>query len=66
MVAKQEMEIDRHMDLEYDLFLSTPPKASSEAKSPKVDRSSQRSIARMTPEQRKAWDGITVQKTTRS
>ena len=57
MVAKQEMEIDRHMDLQYDLFLSYPSKGIKGQNNQSVDRSSQRSIARMTPEQRKAWDG---------
>ena len=57
MVAKQEMEIDRHMDLQYDLFLSHPSKGIKGQNNQSVDRSSQRSIARMTPEQRKAWDG---------
>ena len=57
MVAKQEMEIDRHMSLEYDLFLDEPLQGKKTKGNENVDHSSQRSIARMTPEQRKAWDG---------
>lgn len=51
----QEMEIDGHMNLVYDLFMSEhegwDPKAGKS-----VDRSGYRNLTRMTEEQRAAWD----------
>ncbi|MCA9176154.1 MAG: sulfatase [Planctomycetales bacterium] len=51
----QEMEIDRHMNLVYDLFVSPFPGWNpDEGKS--LDRSGFKNLEKMTPEQRKAWD----------
>lgn len=51
----QEMELDRHMSLIFDLFL-TPPEGFDPAKSRGSDKSGFRNLERMTPEQRAAWD----------
>lgn len=51
----QEMEIDRHMNLVYDLFLE--PFAGWDPKAGKaIDDSGFRNLERMTPAQRAAWD----------
>lgn len=51
----QEMEIDRHMNLVYDLFL-TPDVDWDPNAGKALDRSGYRNLQRMTPAQRKAWD----------
>jgi arylsulfatase A-like enzyme len=51
----QEMELDRHMALVFDLFLSPPPNWDP-AKERGSDKSGFRNLERMTPEQRGAWD----------
>jgi len=50
----QEMEIDRHMSLEFDLFVD-PVEGWDPSKAPGSDRSGFRNLERMTPEQREAW-----------
>ncbi len=51
----QEMEIDRHMNLVYDLFLE--PDADWDPRAGKaLDGSGFRNLAKMTPQQRQAWD----------
>ena len=51
----QEMEIDRHMDLVYDLF-TDPKKPLSEDSKLATDKSGVASLVRMTPAQRAGWD----------
>lgn len=51
----QEMEIDRHMDLVFDLFDTAGP--DFDPKKPgRFDRSGWRNLQKMTVEQRKTWD----------
>ncbi len=51
----QEMEIDRHMNLVYDLFVS--PNATFDPNAGKaLDRSGFRNLAKMTAAQRQQWD----------
>lgn len=51
----QEMEIDRHMHLVFDLFMD-PPEGFEPNKEIGTDKSAFRNMAKMTPEQRSAWD----------
>jgi arylsulfatase A-like enzyme len=51
----QEMEIDRHMNLVYDLFLS-PDESFDPNAGKALDRSGFRNLQKMTPEQRRAWN----------
>jgi len=51
----QEMEIDRHMNLVYDLFVSPDEDFDPDA-GKALDRSGFRNLKKMTPEQRRAWD----------
>ena len=51
----QEMEIDRHMHLVFDLFVDAP-KGFDWRKEGGSDKSGYRNMQRMTPAQRKAWD----------
>lgn len=51
----QELEIDRHMHLTYDLFLDLTAEHESKPGDEKYDRSAWRNMQRMTPEQLKAW-----------
>lgn len=51
----QEMEIDRHMNLVYDLFLSPGPDWDPD-EGMALDKSGFRNLQKMTPSQRKAWD----------
>jgi arylsulfatase A-like enzyme len=51
----QEMEIDRHMNLVYDLFV-TPRAGYDPDAQPATDRSGWRNLEQMTAEQRAAWD----------
>ena len=53
----QEMEIDRHMDLEYDLFVDlTADVSAPEPGERDKDRSSGRNMKRMSPEQIEVWN----------
>jgi len=51
----QEMEIDRHMNLVYDLFVS-PGETWDPNRGQSVDRSGFRNLKKMTAEQRRVWD----------
>ncbi|MCB1133709.1 MAG: sulfatase [Verrucomicrobiae bacterium] len=51
----QELEIDRHMDLNYDLFVDLTPEFSQGASQERQDRSAWFNMKRMTPEQLKTW-----------
>jgi arylsulfatase A-like enzyme len=51
----QEMEIDRHMHLVFDLF-TTPPDDFDPSAEGRFDRSGFNNLKKMTPEQRQAWD----------
>ncbi len=51
----QELEIDRHMDLNYDLFVDLTPDFKQEAIQKRQDKSAWRNMQRMSPEQLKAW-----------
>jgi arylsulfatase A-like enzyme len=51
----QEMEIDRHMDLNYDLFVDLTPDYSGDPSQKRQDRSAWRNLQRFTPEQLEAW-----------
>ncbi|MEQ8837708.1 MAG: DUF4976 domain-containing protein, partial [Lacipirellulaceae bacterium] len=52
---KQEMEIDRHLDPHYDLFLNLTPDFSGEAIQKRQDKSALENIKRFSPEQLKVW-----------
>ncbi len=51
----QEMEIDRHMDLNFDLFVDLTPDFVPEEGKGRADQSAWRNMERMTPEQLKTW-----------
>jgi arylsulfatase A-like enzyme len=51
----QEMEIDRHMDLNYDLFVDLTPDYSGDPSQKRQDRSAWNNLKRFSPEQLKAW-----------
>jgi len=51
----QELEIDRHMDLNYDLFVDLTPEFSQPASQARQDRSAWMNMKRMSPEQMKTW-----------
>ena len=51
----QELEIDRHMDLNYDLFVDLTPDFDQPASQKRQDRSAWRNMKRMTKEQLAAW-----------
>lgn len=51
----QELEIDRHMDLNFDLFVDLTPDLSGPITEKKTDRSSWVNMQRMTDEQMKVW-----------
>lgn len=51
----QELEIDRHMHLNFDLFVDLTPDFDGDSVAGQVDRSAWRNMQRMTPEQLKAW-----------
>ena len=51
----QELEIDRHMDLNYDLFVNLTPDFKGEAIQKRQDKSAWHNMKRMSPEQMKAW-----------
>ena len=51
----QELEIDRHMDLNYDLFVDLTADFSQPATQKTQDKSAWNNMKRMTPEQMKVW-----------
>ena len=51
----QELEIDRHMHLNFDLFLDLTADFDGNKLEGRFDRSAWRNMQRMTPEQMKAW-----------
>ncbi|MEE2685856.1 MAG: sulfatase [Planctomycetota bacterium] len=51
----QELEIDRHMDPHYDLFLDLVPGEEPTAIQARQDKSAWRNLQRFTPEQLKKW-----------
>ncbi|MEC8555870.1 MAG: sulfatase [Planctomycetota bacterium] len=51
----QEMEIDRHMHIVFDLFMD-PPEGFDAAKEKGTDKSAFRNMQRMTPEQLEKWN----------
>ncbi len=51
----QELEVDRHMDLNYDLFVDLTPEFDLPPSQETQDRSAWMNMKRMTPEQLKAW-----------
>ncbi|MCB1078164.1 MAG: DUF4976 domain-containing protein [Verrucomicrobiae bacterium] len=53
----QEMEIDRHMDLNYDLFVDLTADYSQPPSQARQDRSAWQNMKRMTAEQMEAWRG---------
>ena len=51
----QELEIDRHMDLNYDLFLDLTPQFNQPPSQLRQDRSAWHNMKRMSPEQLGKW-----------
>lgn len=51
----QELEVDRHMDLNYDLFVDLTPGFDQPPSQQRQDRSAWMNMKRMTPDQLKAW-----------
>ena len=51
----QELEVDRHMDLNYDLFVDLTPQYNQPASQKRQDRSAWHNMKRMGPEQLKKW-----------
>ena len=51
----QELEVDRHMDINYDLFVDLTPDYSQPASQKRQDRSAWRNLKKMSEEQVKAW-----------
>ena len=51
----QELEIDRHMDLNFDLFVDLTPEFVPDEGAGRADQSAWRNMQRMTPEQLKVW-----------
>ncbi len=51
----QELEIDRHMHLNFDLFLDLTPEFDGNAIKGRVDRSAWHNLKRFSPEQLEAW-----------
>jgi len=51
----QELEIDRHMDLNYDLFVDLTADFKGEPTQKRQDKSAWNNLKRMTPEQTKTW-----------
>ena len=51
----QELEIDRHMDLNYDLFVDLTPDFNQPPSQKRQDRSAWHNMKRMSEEQLKAW-----------
>ena len=53
----QELEIDRHMDINYDLFVDLTADYNQPPSQMRQDRSAWNNMKRMTPEQMEAWRG---------
>lgn len=51
----QELEIDRHMHLNFDLFVDLTPEFSGNAIRGRYDKSAWRNMQRMSPQQLKVW-----------
>ncbi|MEM7392333.1 MAG: sulfatase/phosphatase domain-containing protein, partial [Verrucomicrobiota bacterium] len=51
----QELEIDRHMHLNFDLFVDLDPDFEGNRIKGRIDKSAWRNMSRMTPEQLKIW-----------
>ena len=51
----QELEIDRHMHLNFDLFVDLTPEFDGNALKGRFDRSAWNNMKRMTPQQLEAW-----------
>lgn len=51
----QELEIDRHMHLNFDLFVDLTPDFDGNAVTGRIDKSAWRNMQRMTPKQMKFW-----------
>ena len=51
----QELEIDRHMDLNYDLFVDLTPEFNQPPSQLRQDRSAWHNMKRMSPEQLEKW-----------
>lgn len=51
----QELEIDRHMDLNYDLFVDLTPEFNQAPSQKRQDRGAWHNMKRMTPHQLKDW-----------
>ncbi len=51
----QEMEIDRHMHLNFDLFVDLTPEFDGKSIQGRYDKSAWNNMQRMTPEQMKVW-----------
>ena len=51
----QELEIDRHMDINFDLFLDLTADFNQEASQKRQDKSAWKNMGRMTQKQMKAW-----------
>ncbi len=51
----QELEIDRHMHLNFDLFVDLTPDFDGESIKGRIDKSAWRNMKRMSPEQLKVW-----------
>ena len=51
----QELEIDRHMDLNYDLFVDLTPDYNQPSSQKRQDRSAWHNMKRMSPAQLKQW-----------
>ena len=58
----QELEIDRHMDLNYDLFVDLTPEFNQAPSQIRQDRGAWHNMKRMTPRQLKAWRAAYVPK----
>ncbi len=54
----QELEIDRHMDLNYDLFVDLTADFAGEPSQKQQDKSAWQNMKRMTPAQMKAWRDV--------
>ncbi|MBI1373782.1 MAG: sulfatase-like hydrolase/transferase [Phycisphaera sp.] len=52
----QEMEIDRHMDLNFDLFVDLKPEYDGKSRKGRFDKSAWVNMQRMSPEQLEAWN----------
>ncbi|MGB0741489.1 MAG: sulfatase family protein [Planctomycetaceae bacterium] len=51
----QELEIDRHMHLNFDLFVDLTPEFPGQSIKGRIDRSAWANMKRMTPQQLQAW-----------